>query len=116
MAVPVSETPTVSVLICTKDRRADVARALASLRADGVDREGVEIVVIEETAEPAPMPGVRYVTVPPEGRGFRYLDAAGGRVVPTAHLSTCNCAYRREAIETVGGFSPLATLGGEDSL
>ena len=188
MAVPVSERPTISVLICTKNRRADVARALASLRADGVDREGVEIVVIEETAEPAPISGVRYVTVPPEGRGFayvrnlavqtakgsvlvfvdddcevergwfdallaplladpavggaagavmvrdcnaigyaesilgfpggglRYLDAAGGRVVPTAHLSTCNCAYRREAIETVGGFSPLATLGGEDSL
>jgi len=47
MAVPVSETPTVSVLICTKGRRADVARALTSLRADGVDREGVEIVVVE---------------------------------------------------------------------
>ena len=188
MAVPVSETPTISVLICTKNRRADVARALASLRADGVEREGVEIVVIEETADPAPIPGVRYVTLPPEGRGFayvrnlavetakgsvlvfvdddcevergwfdallaplladptvggaagavmvrdcnaigyaesilgfpggglRYLDAAGGRVVPTAHLSTCNCAYRREAIEQAGGFSPRAALGGEDSL
>jgi GT2 family glycosyltransferase len=188
MAVPVSEPPTISVLICTKNRRDDVARALASLRADGVEREGVEIVVIEETAEPAPIHGVRYVTLPPEGRGFayvrnravetakgsllvfvdddcevergwfdalvaplladpgvggaagavlvrdcnaigyaesilgfpggglRYLDAAGGRVVPTAHLSTCNCAYRREAIEAAGGFSPLAALGGEDSL
>jgi GT2 family glycosyltransferase len=188
MAVPVSETPTVSVLICTRNRRPDVARAVASLRADGVERDGVEIVVIEETAEPEPIPGVRYVTVPPEGRGFayvrnlavetakgsvlvfvdddcevergwfdallgplladpavggaagavlvrdcnaigyaesilgfpgggvRYLDAAGGRVVPTAHLSTCNCAYRREAIEAAGGFSPLASLGGEDSL
>jgi GT2 family glycosyltransferase len=186
--VPVSDTPTISVLICTRDRRQDVARALASLRADGVEREGVEIVVIEETAAPAPIPGVRYVTLPPEGRGFahvrnlavetakgsvvvfvdddcevergwfdallaplladpavggvagavlvrdcnaigyaesilgfpggglRYLDAAGGRVVPTAHLSTCNCAYRREAVEAAGGFSPLAALGGEDSL
>jgi GT2 family glycosyltransferase len=188
MAVPVSETPTVSVLICTRNRRPEVARALASLRADGVEREDVEIVVIEETAEPAPIPGVRYVTLPPDGRGFayvrnvavqtargrilvfvdddcevergwfdallaplltdprvggvagavmvrdcnaigyaesilgfpggglRYLDAAGGQVVPTVHLSTCNCAYRREAIETADGFSPLATLGGEDSL
>ena len=188
MAVPASETPAISVLICTRNRRDDVARVLASLRADGVPREGVEIVVIEETAEPAPIPGVRYVTVAPEGRGFayvrnlavqtargrllvfvdddcevergwfdallaplladpgvggvagavlvrdcnavgyaesilgfpggglRYLDAAAGREVPTGHLSTCNCAYRREAIETAGGFSPLAALGGEDSL
>jgi GT2 family glycosyltransferase len=188
MAVPVSETPTISVLICTKDRRADVARALASLRADGVEREGVELVVIEETATPDPIPGVRYLAIPPEGRGFayvrnravetakgsvlvfvdddcevergwfdsllaplladpglggaagavlvrdcnaigyaesvlgfpggglRYLDAADGRVVPTSHLSTCNCAYRREAIETAGGFSSQASLGGEDSL
>jgi glycosyltransferase involved in cell wall biosynthesis len=178
----------VSVLICTKDRRARVARALASLRADGVDGEGVEIVVVEETARPDPIPGVCYVPLPPEGRGFaqvrnvavdsakgsllvfvdddcevergwfdallaplladpavggtagavmvrrcnaighagsilgfpggglRYHDAAGGRVVPTAHLSTCNCAYRWAAIEAAGGFSPRAVRGGEDSL
>src|SRR5262245_6250425 len=188
MAVPVSETPTVSVLICTKGRRADVPRALTSLRADGVDREGVEIVVVEETGRPEPIAGVRYVSLPPEGRGFayvrnvavetakgsllvfvdddcevergwfdallaplladpavggaagavmvrdcnaigyaenilgfpggglRYYDAAAGRVVATAHLSTCNCVYRRVAIETAGGFSPRAALGGEDSL
>jgi GT2 family glycosyltransferase len=188
--VPASEareTPTVSVLICTKDRREDVARALASLRAAGVEREGVEIVVVEETVLPLPIAGVRYVPLPPEGRGFahvrnravdaakgsllvfvdddcevergwldallapmadpavagtagavlvrdcnavgyaenilgfpggglRYLAAAGGRVVPTRFLSTCNCVYRRAAIEAVGGFSPLASLGGEDSL
>jgi len=191
MAVPVSDlrdAPTVSVLICTKDRRADVARALASLRADGVPRDGVEVVVVEETARPAPIGhDVRYVPLPPEGRGFahvrnravdaakgsvlvfvdddcevehgwldallaplvdpavvgvagavlvrecnaigyaenilgfpggglRYLAAADGRVVPTAFLSTCNCAYRRAAVEGVGGFSPAAALGGEDSL
>ena len=188
MAVPVSETPTVSVLICTRDRRADLARALASLRADGVERDGVEIVVVEETVRPEPIPGVRYVPLPPEGRGFayvrnravetakgsvlvfvdddcevergwfdalvaplladpgvggtagavlvrdcnaigyaesvlgfpggglRYLAAAAGRVVPTTHLSTCNCAYRREAVEAAGGFSARAALGGEDSL
>src|SRR4029453_17580941 len=50
------------------------------------------------------------------GGGLRYYHAAGGRVVPTALLSTCNCAYRRTAIEAAGGFSPRAVLGGEDSL
>jgi GT2 family glycosyltransferase len=188
--VPVSdgsETPTVSVLICTKDRREDVARALASLRAAGVEREGVEVVVVEETARPQAIPGVRYVALPVEGRGFahvrnravdaakgsllvfvdddcqvergwldallapmadpavagtagavlvrdcnaigyaenilgfpggglRYLAAAGGRVVPTTFLSTCNCVYRRAAVEAVGGFPALASLGAEDSL
>lgn len=84
--MPVSETPTVSVLICTEDRRARVARALASLRADGVDREGVEIVVVEETARPEPIPGVRYVPLPPEGRGFAHVrnvavDSAKGSLL-----------------------------------
>jgi GT2 family glycosyltransferase len=190
MAVPASEpreAPTVSVLICTRDRRADLARALRSLRADGVARDGVEIVVVEETARPEPIPGVRYVPLPPEGRGFahvrncavqaakgsvlvfvdddcevapgwfeallapladpavagvagavlvhdcnaigyaenilgfpggglRYLAQADGRVVPTAFLSTCNCAYRRTAVERAGGFSSAAGLGGEDDL
>jgi GT2 family glycosyltransferase len=37
-------------------------------------------------------------------------------VVPTRFLSTCNCVYRRAAIEAVGGFPALASLGGEDSL
>ena len=188
MAVRASEAPAVSVLICTRDRRPELARALASLRADGVEREGVEIVVVEETARPEPITGVRYVSVPPDGRGFaharnvavqsargsllvfvdddcevergwldallaplladpavggaagavmvrecnlighaesilgfpggglRYHDAAGGRVVPTVHLSTCNCAYRRVALEEAGGFPARAALGGEDSL
>jgi GT2 family glycosyltransferase len=190
MAVPASdarESPTVSVLICTRDRRQDLARALASLRAAGVERDGVEIVVVEETADPRPIAGVRYVALPPEGRGFahvrnravdaakgsllvfvdddcevapgwldallapmvdpavagtagavlvrdcnvvgyaenvlgfpggglRYVHAAGGRVVPTVFLSTCNCVYRRAAVEAVGGFPAVASLGGEDSL
>jgi GT2 family glycosyltransferase len=175
------------VLICTRDRREDLARVLASLRAAGVEREGVEIVVVEETARPAPPPGVRYVPLPPAGHGFahvrnraidaakgsvlvfvdddcevgpgwldallaplaepdvagvagavlvrdcnaigyaenvlgfpggglRYLAAARGAVVPTRFLSTCNCAYRRSAIEAVGGFPAVAAVGGEDSL
>jgi GT2 family glycosyltransferase len=50
------------------------------------------------------------------GGGLRYLHAAGGRPVPTRHLSTCNCAYRREAIRRAGGFPERGRMGGEDYL
>src|SRR3989442_1652648 len=106
MAVPASEsreTPTVSVLICTKDRRDDVARALASLRAAGVEREGVEIVVVEETARPQPITGVRYVPLPPEGRGFahvrnRAVDAAKGSLLGERISARWPCRYAPTAI------------------
>src|SRR5437763_7037094 len=84
MAVPAREpraSPTHSVLIGTNDRREDAGRALASLRAAGVEREGVEILVVEQTARPAPLAGVRYVPLPPEGRGFAHVR---NRAVDTA--------------------------------
>lgn len=178
----------VSVVICTKDRPADLARAIASVRACGEVGRGAEIVVVEEADAPREIPGVRYVHLPRAGRGFgsarnvglrqvrgefvlfldddceaeegwiealtaplrddprllgaagavlvwgcgavgyaenilgfpggglRYLDGARGHVVPTRSLSTCNCAYRREAVLRAGGFREDARLGGEDSL
>lgn len=178
----------VSIIICTKDRPADLARAIASVRAaDEIGREA-EIVVVEEADAPRDMPGVRYVHLPRDGRGFgharnvgvreakgdvllfidddceagrgwaaslaapfredarllgvagavlvrncgaigyaenvlgfpggglRYLHEAEGRVVPTRHLSTCNCAYRRQAVLDAGGFIEEARMGGEDFL
>lgn len=178
----------VSVVICTKDRPADLARAIESIRSSGDAGRRAEIVVVEESDVPRQIPGVRYVHLPREGRGFgyarnagvraaggdvvlfmdddceaehgwiealtaplrrdadvlgvagavmvrecgpigyaenilgfpggglRYLHRADGRVVPTRHLSTCNCAYRKEAILRVGGFPEDARLGGEDAL
>ncbi|MFQ5744364.1 MAG: glycosyltransferase family 2 protein [Acidobacteriota bacterium] len=50
------------------------------------------------------------------GGGLRYLHQAQERVVPTRYLSTCNCAYRRRAIERAGGFPEDAAEGGEDFL
>ncbi len=178
----------VSVIICTKDRPADLARAVASVRGSGEAGRRAEIVVVEEADAPRSIPGVRYVHLPRGGRGFgyarnagvraaggdllvfmdddceaehgwlgaltaplesdrrilavagavmvrecgpigyaenilgfpggglRYVHAADGRVVRTRYLSTCNCAYRKEAIRRVGGFSEHARLGGEDTL
>ncbi len=178
----------ISVIICTKDRPADLANAIASIRASGQAGRQAEIVVVEETEAPREIPDARYVHLPREGRGFgyarnagvraargdvlvfldddceaeegwmegltaplrdrpdilgvagavmvrdcgpigyaenilgfpggglRYLHQAQGRVVPTRHLSTCNCAYRRDAILRVGGFPEQAHQGGEDFL
>ena len=76
----------VSVVICTKDRRADLARAIASIRGSGAAAREAEIVVVEETDIPHEIPGVRYVHLPCAGRGFGYarnvgLGAAGGDLV-----------------------------------
>ncbi len=178
----------VSIVICTKGRPAELAKAIASVRDSGEIGQGAEIVVVEEAAAPRDMPGVRYVHLPPAERGFgyirnvgveashgeivlfidddceaekgwaealvkpflekpdrlgvagavlvkdcgpigyaenilgfpggglRYLHAAHGRVVPTRHLSTCNCAYRRTALLQAGGFQSEARHGGEDFL
>ncbi len=178
----------ISVIICTKDRPDDVARAVELIRTSSEIGRAVEIVVVEEADAPRDFPGVRYVHLAREGRGFgharnaavraargdilvfvdddcevapgwlealtaplhanreilgvagavlvrrcgpigyaenilgfpggglRYLDAAGGEIVATRHLSTCNCAYRREALVGVAGFAEDAVFGGEDYL
>jgi GT2 family glycosyltransferase len=176
------------VVICTKDRPEDLARALASVRACRDYSPAMEILVVEESDAPRSLEDVRYVHLPQEGRGFgyarnvgvqaasgevvvfldddceaepgwlgallaplradakvlgvagairvrdcgaigyaenilgfpggglRYWHAAQGRVVPTRYLSTCNCAYRRDAVVRAGGFREDAQLGGEDFL
>lgn len=178
----------VSVIICTKDRPAELAHAIASVRGSGEAGRRAEIVVVEEADAPRSIPGVRYVHLPREGRGFgyarnagvraaggdlivfmdddceaekgwvealiapfhadrrilgvagavmvrncgpigyaenilgfpggglQYLHNAHGQVVPTHFLSTCNCAYRKEALLRVESFSEDARLGAEDSL
>lgn len=181
-------TPSVSIIVCSKDRPDDLIAALASIRScDEVGRQA-ELIVVEECPEAREIPDVRYVHLPPLGRGFGHarnsgmkaasgdillfidddcraapgwasallrpfrsdpsvLGAAGavlvkdcgpigyaehvlgfpggglrslhdarGRTMPTRHLSTCNCSYRRTALEQIGGFPEETPWGGEDAL
>ncbi|MET0513911.1 MAG: glycosyltransferase [Nitrospiraceae bacterium] len=48
--------------------------------------------------------------------GLRYRHEARGLIQPTRYLSTCNCAYRREALVRYGGFPENARNGHEDAL
>lgn len=48
--------------------------------------------------------------------GLRYRHEAHGRIQQTNYLSTCNCAYLREAVIEAGGFSEEAKNGNEDAL
>lgn len=186
-----SPAPRISVVICTKDRPADLAKAIASLRASGPLAAQAEVVVIEESAVPTAVAGVRHIHHRRQGGGFgqtrnrgvaeaggelivfydddceaasgwldrlvapllrdpeilgaagavmvkdchaigyaenilgfpggglRYVHEAKGQVKPIRALSTCNCVYRREALDRAGGFpeDPLfQTPGGEDSV
>ena len=178
----------VSIIICSKDRPTDLARAIASIRESGEAGRDAEVVIVEESDSPREIPGVRYIHLARKDHGFgysrnaalraangalvvfidddceaergwvealtepfrndptilgvagavlvkdcgligyaenilgfpggglRYLDGAPWKVVTTRYLSTCNCAYRREAVLQRGGFLEDARLGGEDSL
>jgi GT2 family glycosyltransferase len=48
------------------------------------------------------------------GGGMNYFHRSGGKPVHHATFSTCNCAIRRSAIDTAGGFNESMKFGGED--
>ncbi len=70
---PETTLPTVSVLIITKDRRPLLARALKSIEGMEYPREKVEVVVVEDTHDPLPPPGVVYISRPPDTRGYGFV-------------------------------------------
>ena len=76
----------VSIVICTKDRPNELARAISSIRASGNVGRQAELVVVEEADEARELEGVRYVHLPRAGQGFGYarnmgVQAAAGDVI-----------------------------------
>ena len=180
--------PAVSVLISTRGRRELLGKLLGTIRELDYPAEFLEVVVVEETDDPQPPEGVRYLRIPCQNRGYgytrnvalqnashevvaftdddclverdwlrrlveplaqdpelagvagavrvqgdcwlgqcefilgfpggglRYIAQSGGKWMPTGHLSTCNCAYRKAAVLEAGGFELGTRYGSEDSL
>ncbi len=176
MTANATDWPALSVIIISKDRRADLDRCLASLREVEYPPERRQIVVVEECDNPRLIADVSYVTIPRENRGWgharniglrhaqhallvftdddcqfdrrwlkelvgtlqdrpdiagvsggvlarnanavgqceivlgfpngglRRIHAARGRIVETRDMSTCNCLYKREVFDRMGGF------------
>jgi len=67
----------ISIIICSKDRRALLEKAVATIRASDELGAAAEIVVVEETDDPQPIPGTRYVQLTDKGRGFGHTRNVG---------------------------------------
>jgi GT2 family glycosyltransferase len=61
----------VSILVCSRDRRSALERLILTLRNIDTPHR-TEIVVVEETDDPHPLTGVRYISHPIADRGFPY--------------------------------------------
>ena len=69
--------PLVSVIIITKDRRADLKKAIKSLQELDYPRDKLEVVVVEEADKPAEVRGVKYIFIPRLNKGFGYARNIG---------------------------------------
>ncbi len=77
--------PTISILICSRDRRSDLEKIVKDLK--GMTAGYLfDIVVVEETNDPAPIEGVHYFPHPVKNHGFPYarnlsLEQSTGQIV-----------------------------------
>ncbi len=64
--------PTLSVVVITKGRRNLLLNAISSILEADYPANLREIIVLEETNSPEPIPNVRYETIPLLNKGFAY--------------------------------------------
>ena len=77
--------PTISILVCSRDRHSDLERMAGNLRRMNA-RHRYEIVAVEETDAPRPIEGVRYFSHPVKNLGFPYarnlsIEKATGEIL-----------------------------------
>jgi GT2 family glycosyltransferase len=63
--------PTISILVCSRDRRADLENVVNDLKLMNASYR-YDIIVVEETDAPCPIAGVRYFPHPVKNYGFAY--------------------------------------------
>jgi len=66
-----SDWPAISILICSRDRRDLLDQVVEGVRSQGYPGT-YEIVIVEETDDPRPIPGTRYHSIPVRDLGFGY--------------------------------------------
>jgi GT2 family glycosyltransferase len=77
--------PTISILICSRDRRSDLDSIVSDLKGMKT-RYPYEIIVVEETDRPRPIAGVSYFSHPVKNFGFAYarnlsVEKAAGTIL-----------------------------------
>ncbi len=110
--------PTVSVCIITKDRRPLLAQALRSIGELDYPKDRLEVVVVEDTNEPLPPPGVVYIARPPDRRGYGFVrnisaEASTGEVLAfTDDDCVVNREWLRELVAPLLCHPDVAGVGG----
>lgn len=70
-------TPFISVIICSKDRRDYLARAVKSVLESDYPREYFELIIVEETDEPCTYDGTRTISIPRRDLGLGFARKTG---------------------------------------
>lgn len=66
-----SEYPTISILICSRDRRSDLEKIVHDLKLMDTNHK-FDVIVVEETNDSLPIKGVLYISHPVKNFGFPY--------------------------------------------
>jgi GT2 family glycosyltransferase len=66
-----SDTPTISILICSRDRRSDLGKIVFDLKSINTNHK-FDVIVVEETNDPIPIEDVVYISHPVKNLGFPY--------------------------------------------
>src|SRR3990170_2167471 len=113
-----AEFPPVSVLIISKGRRALLSEALKSIAAVDYPKEKVQVVVVEDTVQPLPPPGVVYISEDFHGKGRSLMRNVSVRASTVEILAftdddvVMDPAWLKELVKPLLDHPDVAGVGG----